>query len=38
LSATWAASNVAVDDSRRPFLVPTSVLEAMTLAGIGGLP
>jgi hypothetical protein len=38
LSATWVATNVAVDDSRRPFLVPTSVLEAMTLAGIGGLP
>ena len=35
LTPAWVATNVTVDDSRRPFLVPTRVLEEMTLAGIG---
>jgi hypothetical protein len=34
----WIATNVSVDDSLRPFLVPTRVLQEILLTQIGGAP
>ncbi len=34
----WIATSVSVDDSLRPFLVPTRVLQEILLTQIGGAP